>query len=202
MKYNYPFTYKQATKCIIYCIIMSILFIALWTSSNFNRVYFQFYGYIFLIGIFVYKYLLFQRKIKEKIYISENATKCLEKFKHLIVCLAGIVFSGIIIIIKDRRVWDEYLLMWQFGLLVILYFIALFYPFIVVFGEKSYISGSFGICYVEIREIVDVKTYDIMGTEIKKCEIVTKNGKKCMEKFTIDEYNFLCSLCKGGKKYD
>ena len=38
--------------------------------------------------------------------------------------------------------------------------------------------------------------------EIKKCEIVTKNGKKCMEKFTIDEYDFLCSLCIGGKKYD
>lgn len=56
--------------------------------------------------------------------------------------------------------------------------------------------------YGEIREIVDVKTYDIMGTEIKKCEIVTKNGKKCKERFTIDEYNFLCSLCDIGEKYD
>ena len=58
------------------------------------------------------------------------------------------------------------------------------------------------MCYGEIREIVDVKTYDIMGTEIKKCEVVTKNGKKCMEKFTIDEYNFLRSLCKDGEKND
>lgn len=132
MKYHYPFTYKQAVKCIIYGIIVSILFIMLWTSSNFNRVYIQFYGYIFLIGIFVYKYFFFQRKIKEKIYIS----------------------------------------------------------------------GSFEMSYEEIKEIVDVKTYDIMGTEIKKCEILTKNGKKCMEKFIIDEYNFLCSLCMVGEKYD
>lgn len=58
------------------------------------------------------------------------------------------------------------------------------------------------MCYEEIREIVDVKTYDIMGTEIKKCEIITQKGKKCMEKFTIDEYNFLCNLCLDGEKYD
>ena len=199
MKYNYPFTYRQAIKCIIYCIVFLILFTMQQTSSNFNRVYFQFYGYIFLIGIFVYKYFLFQRKVKEKIYISVNATKCLKMFGNLIVYLAGIVFIGILIIIKDRRAWDEYLLMWQFGLLFILYLIAIFYPFIVVFGKKSYISGSFGMCYGEIREIVDVKTYDIMGTEIKKCEIVTKNGKKCKERFMIDEYNFLCSLCDIGE---
>ena len=202
MKYNYPFTYKQAIKCIIYCIILSILFIALWSSSNFSKVYLQFYGYIFLIGIFVHKYCFFQRKIKEKTYISVNATKCLKMFEHLVVSLAGIVLVGIIIIIKDRRLWDEYLLMWQFGLLFILYFISIFYPFIVVFGEKSYISGSFDICYEDIKEIVDVKTYDIMGTEIKKCQIVTKDGKKCMEKFTIDEYDFLCSLSMLGEKYE
>lgn len=41
------------------------------------------------------------------------------------------------------------------------------------------------MCYGEIREIVDVKTYDIMGTEIKKCEIVTKNGKNCMENLRL-----------------
>ena len=176
MKYNYPFTYKQTIKCIIYCIIVSIPFIMLWTSSNFNRVYLQFYGYIFLIGIFVYKYFFFQRKIKEKIYISVNATKCLKMFEYLVVCLAGIVFIGVLIIVNDRRAWNEYLLMWQFGLLFILYFIAIFYPFIVVFGEKTYISGSFEMCYEEIKEIVDVKTYDIMGTEIKKCEILTKKA--------------------------
>lgn len=150
----------------------------------------------------MYKNSLFQRKIKEKKYISVNATKCLRIFEHLIVCLTGIVFIGILIVIKNRRAWDEYLLMWQFGLILLLYFIAIFYPFIVIFGDKSYISGSYEMCYEEIRKIVDVKTYDIMGIEIKKCEIITRKGKKCMENFTIDEYNFLCSLCLDGEKYD
>ncbi len=195
MKYYYPFTNKQALKTIIYCIILLIPFIALWNFPNCDRVFIQFYGYAFLIIVFLCRYFIFQKKIKEKIYISINAKKCLRMFEYSVVGLFGIVCIGFLICIKDRRAWDEYLLLWQFGLLFIFYFIAIFYPFIVVFGEKSYVSGSFEMCYEDIKEIVDVKTYDIMGTEIKKCKIVTKKGKECMEKFTIDEYNFLCSLC-------
>jgi len=116
--------------------------------------------------------------------------------------LAGMVAIGFFTSIIDRRAWDEYLLIWQFGLLFIFYFMALFYPFIVIFGKKSYISGSFEMSYEEIIKIVNVKTYVIMGNEIIKCEILTRDDKRCMEKFTVDEYNFLYSLCAPGDKHD
>lgn len=45
--------------------------------------------------------------------------------------------------------------------------------------------------YGEIREIVDVKTYDIMGTEIKKCEIVTKNVRKDLRLMNIIFVQFM-----------
>jgi len=171
-------------------------------SPDYNRVYIQFYAYIVLIGIFVYKYFFFQRKLKEKIYISLNSIKCLKVFEQLIMILAGMVAIGFFTSIIDRRAWDEYLLIWQFGLLFIFYFMALFYPFIVIFGKKSYISGSFEMSYEEIIKIVNVKTYVIMGNEIIKCEILTRDDKRCMEKFTVDEYNFLYSLCAPGDKHD
>ena len=202
MKYKYPFTRKQAMKCVIYCFITLVLFLWLLISPDYNRVYIQFYAYIVLIGIFVYKYFFFQRKLKEKIYISLNSIKCLKVFEQLIMILAGMVAIGFFTSIIDRRAWDEYLLIWQFGLLFIFYFMALFYPFIVIFGKKSYISGSFEMSYEEIIKIVNVKTYVIMGNEIIKCEILTRDDKRCMEKFTVDEYNFLYSLCAPGDKHD
>ena len=202
MKYKYPFTRKQAMKCVIYCFIILLLFLCLIISSNNNRVYVQFYAYMILIGFFAHKCIFFQKKLKEKIYISLNAIKCLKVFELLIMILAGMVAVGFFISIVDRRAWDEYLLLWQFGLLFIFYFIALFYPCIVVFGKKSYISGSFEMSYEEIIKIVNIKAYDIMGNEMIKCEILTRDGKKCMEKFTVDEYNFLYSLCATGDRHD
>ena len=87
-------------------------------------------------------------------------------FEQLILGLAGIVGFGFFICIIDRRAWDEYLIMWQFVLLFIIYLIALFYPFVVVFGKNTYVSGSFEMSYEEIEKIDDIKTYDIMGTEM------------------------------------
>lgn len=196
MKYHYAFTRKQAVKSILYGMIATVLIVGLLAASNDNRVYVQFTGYGGLIGIFAYKYFFFQKKLKEKIYISLNATKCLKMFEQLILGLAGIVVFGFFICIIDRRAWNEYLIMWQFVLLFIIYLIALFYPFVVVFGKNSYVSGSFEMSYAEIEKIDDIKTYDIMGTEMIKCEIVTRDGKNCKETFTEDEYQFLHSLCQ------
>lgn len=201
MKYKYPLTYVQKIKCIIYTIVITFLLIGVSISSECNRKYFQFYGYLFLILIFVIRYFVLKRKIEEGIYISVNAAKCFKMFKFLIECLALVVFIGIIIV-KDREMWEEWLLVWQFCLILTVYFIAVFYPFVVVFTEKSYISGSFEIYYREIRELKYIKTHDIMGMEIIKCEIITTNGEKCMEKFTSDEYAFLQNICMMGDKHD
>ena len=196
MKYNYPFTYKQAIKCAVYCLFFLILIIGARYSSDLNRVYYQFYGFMFLICIFAYKYIVFQKGKKDAIYISVNATRCLKMFECLIVCMLVMVFVGLLMVNKDRRVWIENRLIWQMGMLLVSYFTSLFYSFIVIFEGKSYISGSFGMSYDEIKEIVEINAYDIMGTEIKKCEIITKDNKKCTEKFVLDEYDFLCSICK------
>ena len=115
-------------------------------------------------------------------------------FEALILCITVMVCIGVLMVLENRRVWDEYMLMWQFAFLILVYFAALFCSFIVIFGKRSYVSGFFGISYDEIEEVIEVKTNDIMGTKITQCEIITKNGKRCMEKFVIDEYEFLCSL--------
>ncbi len=196
MKYYYPFTYKQAIRCAIYSLIFIILIIGVRYSSDLNRVYYQFYALAFLICIFVCKYIFFQKRKKDAIYISVNAARCLKMFECLIVCMLLMVFVGILMVYKDRGVWIENRLLWQMVMLIVSSFASLFYSFIVIFGGKSYVSGSFGMNYDEIKEIVEINTYDIMGTGIKKCEIITKDNKTCTEKFTLDEYDFLCSILK------
>ena len=194
MKCYYPFTYKQAIKCAAYLLVFLLLCIGALLSPRSVRVYFQFIGYAFLIGVFVHKYFTFLKKKKEGIYISLYATKCLKMFEALILCITVMVCIGVLMVLENRRVWVEDMLMWQFAFLILVYFAALFCSFIVIFGEKTYVSGFFGISYDEIEEVIEVKTNDIMGTKITQCEIITKNGKRCMEKVVVDEYEFLCSL--------
>lgn len=195
MKYVYPFTYKQLIKCMIYFILTSSIFILQLNAPKDNRVYFQFYGYMLLICIFTFRYFIFKRRIKDKTYISLNAVRCLNMFEKCLIVFGGIIVIGSVLVLKYRNIWDEYLLFWQYAVLFIIGCIGIYYPFIVIFGEKSYISGSFGMKYDEIKEITEIKKYNIMGTELIKCRIETKNGKNCTEKFTIEEFDFLRSAC-------
>lgn len=199
MKYNYPICLKQVLKSVIYAIILLLIFAIQLKVQRPIRVYFQFLGYLFMLCLFLYKYNLFKNKMKDKKYVSLNSVRCQKMFGMLIICFIAINIFGVLNILIDRRTWDEYLLLWQYALLLVVGGIAVFYPFIVIFGETSYISGSFGLCYEEIKEINEIKKYDIMGTEIIKCEIITKNEKKCMEKFLVEEYIYLCNAIQNNK---
>lgn len=95
MKCYYPFTYKQAIKCAAYLLVFLLLCIGALLSPRSVRVYFQFIGYAFLIGVFVHKYFTFLKKKKEGIYISLYATKCLKMFEALILCITVMVCIGV-----------------------------------------------------------------------------------------------------------